>query len=126
LSSDRSFGGRCRRFVRDVLDAGIAFDAAYFRPRGEGHHDIAVALHQDQVDNVERAVLDTIGLQPIQHWLLCLQSVAIESFVDVTTFLCLARESVGPTQAGLLIQDDEKLGGFTIPGSLEYPRRDLA
>src|SRR6266487_3133774 len=57
-------------FVWKVFDARVAFDAADFRACSETQYHIAVALHPDEIDNVVRAILHPVGLQPIHQWLL--------------------------------------------------------
>ena len=59
------------RLWNDILHLRIAFYSRDVRTASQGLGDLAGALHQDRIHDVERTMLDAMFAQPSEHSSLC-------------------------------------------------------
>src|SRR5439155_15839954 len=87
--------------------------------------DLAAALHQNCVNNVEGLMLEAAVAQQLQEWALGGLTLIPQRIVHIAALFVLYRQSRRSTQVGLVGEHDEKFRLLTVRRMFHDPGRNL-
>ena len=115
-----------RAWLRQVvMNNWVAFDASHPRERRQCLSDLAITLHQNCVNDIERLILNFAFVQPLQNGRLRGLALAQQHLIHVAALFSLGRQTSRAAQVSLIGQYNEKFSLLTVGGVLHHPRRNL-
>ena len=92
-----------RAWLRQVvMNNWVAFNASHLRERRQCLSELAITLHQNCVNDVERLILNFAFVQLLQNGPLRGLALAQQRFIHVAALLSLGRQTSRAAQVGLI------------------------
>ena len=92
-------GARLRKVIVNV---GVACHARDVRASSQRVGDFSSALHQNSVNDIERAMLDVAVAQPLLDRFLCAARLVQKGLINVSALLCLGGQTNRTAKVGLI------------------------
>ena len=108
-----------------ILNVRIALNTRDIRPSSQSLGDLAAAIYQNCVNDIERLIFEPSFAEPLQNRALGGLALTPKSILHVGTFLGFCRQSRRTTQVGLISEYHEKLRLLTVGGMFHDPSRNL-
>ena len=135
VNDSRLNGRRCFRVRRGairgdrsrkrILNVRIPFYTRHVWPGGQCLSDLATAIYQNCINDVERLIFEALFAQPLQNRALGGLALTPKRIVHVGTLLGFCRQSRRTTQVGLVSENHEKFRLLTVRRMFHDPRRNL-
>ena len=84
------------------MNVGVACHARDVRASSQRVGDFSSALHQNSVNDIERAMLDVAVAQPLLDRFLCAVRLVQKGLINVSALLCLGGQTNRTAKVGLI------------------------
>src|SRR5439155_20523869 len=102
-----------------------AFYARHVWPRRQRLGNLPSAFHQDDINDIERLMLDMAVAQPFQDWPLSCPGLFPQSLINEAGFFALSWQIGCRPQVCPVSEHDKKFSLLSVGGVLDPPWGDL-